>query len=207
MITAIVGKPGMGKSFQLVRLAWQAIRGGRDVYSNVLIDFSKLMKKRKKPYGRLYYWHELSQFTYIHNGLVLIDEVGAYFDSRSYAKFPEDVRIKFQQYRKDGLDIYYTVQAYSRADLIIRQLTNYVLECKRMYWLFWATNYYPEEYEKAGLDRPKTQGSFFYVFNKRIAESYDTTQSINRLDKSNPYKFPLMADIINERNTKGGDMN
>jgi len=200
MITAIVGKPGSGKSLQLVRIAQATLRKGRDVYSNVLMDENK-MNLGKKVRGRLYRWKDISEFKYIYNGVILMDEVGAYFDSRSYAKFPEDVRVKFQQYRKDGLDIFYTVQAYSRADLIIRQLTNFVQECHNIFGIFWVTEFYPEEYEKPlGIPR-KGRGTFAYFGTKKLYSIYDTKQSINRRDKI-PYVFPLMKDIL----MKGGDM-
>jgi len=198
MITGIIGKPGSGKSLQLVRIAQQMLRRNRDVYSNILMDESKM--KLPKKHGNLYYWHDVSQFEHIHNGVILWDELGAYFDSRAYSKFPEEVRIKFQQYRKDGLDIFYTVQAYSRADLIIKQLTNFILECHCLFNIFWCTEWYPEEYEKQGA-LGKHRGSFFYFGGKKLYSVYDTTQRINTVEKT-VYKFPRMVEILN----KGGDM-
>lgn len=198
MITAIVGKPGTGKSLQLTRIAKKAIKSGHDVYSNVIMDESKMrLPKKLKKKGTLYYWKDLSQLKFIHNGIVLWDELGAYFDSRAYKDFPADVRVKFQQYRKDGLDVFYTVQAYSRADKIIRDLTNFVQECHSMFNVFWVTEWYPEEYEKYGQPGAKHRGSFFYFGHKSLYEVYDTFQSIQRDHKVEEYKFPLMSDKLN----------
>lgn len=193
MITAIIGKPGTGKTLQMVRFAEKFLKKGQDVYSNILLDQSK-MNLGKKP-GRLFFWQDIEQFKYIHEGVILWDEVGAYFDSRAYAKFPEDVRIKLQQSRKDGLNLFYTVQAYSRADLILKQLTNFLLECHSIFNIFWVTEYFPEEYEKPM--NAKHRGTFFYLGTKKLYSYYNTKQKIGQhfgLD----YQFPLMTEKLKE---------
>lgn len=202
MITAVVGKPGSGKSMYLVGLARSEMKAGRDVYSNIVIDENKFKLKGKKI-GKLFYYQTLEQLTYVKDGTVLLDEVGAYLDSRQYTNFPTDVRIKFQQHRKDGLNMFYSVQSYGRADLIIRQLTNDILVCKNLWGLFFTlTRYDADEYEE---EKPKMLGFKFFIPNRKVFKAYDTLQSINRQMVEN-YKFIRMADYIKEilqRSTNG----
>lgn len=203
MITAIVGKPGSGKTLQIVRLAKQFLNKGRDVYTNVPMNEDKM--KLKKKHGKFYYFRSIKEFTYIFDGIVLLDELGGYFDSRDYMKFPPEVRVKLQQYRKDGVDVYYSVQSYSRAEKIIRELTNFVIECHNIFGIFWVTEYYPEDYEQVtpGL-KEKSRGSFMYFGTKNLYACYDTKWSINRV-LNNSYKFQLMSQKILE--LKGGENN
>lgn len=196
MIYAVVGKPGTGKTYNLVRFAEKFLRQGINVYSNIIIDETKF-QLGKKP-GTLYYWYDMKEFADVYNGVVLWDEIGAYFDSRNYEKFPEEIRRKFQQYRKERLDIYYSVQAYGRTDLIIRQITNIVIECNHIWKFFWTKSFDdPEAYLK---DEQQGAMVFPHWFNQRIASAYDTYQSVKRLTKKE-YQFRLMKDVL----LKGGD--
>jgi hypothetical protein len=199
MITAIIGKPGSGKSLQLVRICRKAFRNGRDVYSNIVLDVDKMKGRKKKGLGECYFWNRIDELKYMEKGLVAWDEIGSYFDSRSYAKFPPDVRVKFQQYRKDGLDIFYTSQAWSRVDLIVRQLTNIVIECTSIFGVFYVREWYPEEYEKPAGVPKKFLGQFAYFGHKGLYSIYDTFQSVNRADKGT-YKFRKMETEFESRN-------
>jgi len=200
MLSAIVGKPGYGKTYTGVRYIEKWLNEGIDVYSNVVIDetYYKLRKStEKKPLGRLYYWNDITNFIDIHSGIVFADEFGSYFDSRDYTKFPPEVRVKFQQYRKDRLDIYYTVQSFGRTDLIVRQLTNTVIECNHLGKLFWTKEYQDVE----GYEKGENVGTLAipHFFNERIARAYDTYQEVNKRVKKDA-EFTLMKDLL-----KGGD--
>jgi len=210
MIYAIVGKPGAGKSYLLTRQCKFFLESGIDVYSNVEIDPSKLDLKPVRAHwystdrvrlGRLYYWQSLEDFRYITNGIVLLDEAGAYFEPREWAKFSIEDRVKFQQHRKQRLDIYLTVQSFGRVDAIIRQLTAVVFEVKKYGSLFVVREFSPDDID---LKTRKTLKVKMYLFDKKIADSYDTYATVNLREKSVKH-FPLMLDHI--KSLKGGDKN
>jgi len=183
MIYAVTGKPGSGKSYLLVRKCKYYLEHGIDVYSNIQIDERKLNLKPYKPLfrkqkelGKCFYWQSLADFRYINNGIVLLDEAGAYFEPREWAKFSLEDRVKFQQHRKQRLDILLSVQNFARVDAIIRQLTNAVYECHKLKNLFWYSEYQPEEVH---LKKRKRLSRKFYFFDQKIASAYDTLATVN----------------------------
>lgn len=129
MINIVVGKPGSGKTYYLVRKAHRFLRQGRDVYSNFFIDFksydeetrkkplnrwldsfcslpfvrdirAKLFHNKNRQPGKLYFWNELEDLLEIRGGEILIDECQIYFNSRSWKKLPFRLQYKLQQHRK-----------------------------------------------------------------------------------------------------------
>jgi len=186
MIYAVTGKPGSGKSYFLVRMAKYYLERGVNVYSNIKINEKQLNLKPFKPLfrkplklGECYFWQSLADFRYIHDGIVLLDEAGAYFEPREWAKFSLEDRVKFQQHRKQKLDILLSVQNFARVDAIIRQLTNTVYECRHIGKLFWRSEYVPEEVH---LKKRKRISRKWYWFDKQIADAYDTFATVNLLE-------------------------
>lgn len=129
MINVVVGKPGSGKTYYLVKKAHKFLRQGRDVYSNFYIDFKsydqetrkkfinrwlgkfynlpfvrnvrlRFFNKKDRRLGKLYFWNELEDLLEIRGGEILIDECQIYFNSRSWKKLPFRLQYKFQQHRK-----------------------------------------------------------------------------------------------------------
>jgi len=125
MINIITGKPGTGKTYNLVRLAHIFIQSGRDVYSNFYINYDEYDKKRRKTLlnrfryflrmfctrrlgfkfrpkhlGTIYFWENLEDLIDIRGGEILIDECQIYFNSREWKKLPVRLQYKFQQHRK-----------------------------------------------------------------------------------------------------------
>lgn len=199
MIYAIVGKPGSGKSYLLIKLAKKFLESGTDVYSNVKINESLLKLKPKRKLfgkqlslGKCYFWNSLAQFRYINNGVVLFDEAGAYFEPREWAKFEPEDRIKFQQHRKQKLEIYMTVQNFNRVDQVIRQLTNLIYEVHKIFNLFFFKVYVPEDID---LKKRKALGINFYLFKQKLADAYDTFQMVNLVEKAE-FKFKPMSDFF-----------
>lgn len=125
MINIVTGKPGTGKTYNLVRLAHKFILEGRDVYSNFYINFDEYEKQRQKTYsyrisrflrifltrylrikfrpkklGRIFFWKRINEFVNIKGGEILIDECQIYFNSRGWKDLPPELQYKFQQHRK-----------------------------------------------------------------------------------------------------------
>jgi len=200
MINIVVGKPGTGKTYYLVKLARKFIVSGKDVYANFFIDrqkiisdyensfacrLKKLLNKPKTEYGRLIFWERLDDFLNIRGGEVLIDECQIYFNSRKWKELPERLQYKFQQHRKhvkkDGsgkvvaLNIWGAVQNVKRIDTVVRELVNNVFSLKRAGKLFLIRQYDIEEIDKAKKDCYSVR---FFLFNQKVAESYDTFEEI-----------------------------
>jgi len=205
MIYAICGKQGIDKTYYLTLLCRKFLNQGINVYANYKIDqriFKFSQKKIEKgKIGKLYYWNDVAQFRHIFNGIVLIDEIGAYFESRNFSKFTTEDRIKFQQHRKERLDIYYTVQAYTRTDLIIRQLTNQVIQLKKFFNIFTAWEYDATDYEFAKDFRTiKCLSRNFYFLRKKIYQAYDTYALINASERN--FMFKNMAEFFKDVDEK-----
>jgi len=129
MINIVVGKPGAGKTYYLVKKAKKFLRQGRDVYSNFYINFdaydqktrnslgdrllalllrlryfrylhARFLTKKNKRSGRLFFWNELDELLDIRGGEILIDECQIYFNSRAWKRLPFRLQYKFQQHRK-----------------------------------------------------------------------------------------------------------
>jgi len=181
MIYVISGKVGAGKTYYCVKLAKYFLERGVNVYSNILIDFKNLKPAKKlfKKYalGTLYYWNNLEQFIHIDNGIILFDEAASVFEPRLWYNLPYEHRIKFQQHRKDKLDIYLTAQNFNRLDIIIRQLTNFVIEIKyiKALRLFIAHTIEPQDYNNK---KPKIIKREMFFLNKELANSYNTYEKI-----------------------------
>jgi len=204
MIYAIVGKPGKGKSYLLVRKCKEFLEHGIDVYSNIEINEKLLdlvprrrsfFNRQRVELGRLFYWQSLADFRYIVDGIVLLDEAGAYFEPREWAKFSIEDRVKFQQHRKQKLDIWLTVQNFSRVDSVIRQLTAFLYEVQKIGSLFWLKKIDPDEVD---LRKRQVLGHEWYWFDKKVANAYDTFATVNLREKS-VHDFPLMKDRLKRK--------
>ncbi|MBL7058521.1 hypothetical protein ISS03_04235 [Patescibacteria group bacterium] len=210
MINIVTGKPGTGKTYNLVRLAYGFIEEGKDVYSNFYINFDKYEQKRQKTYayrirnflrifvirylgiklrpkrlGKIYFWKRIDEFVDIKGGEILIDECQIYFNSRGWKDLPPELQYKFQQHRKHikrdengkiiGLNIWGAVQNVRRIDTVIRELVNNVFILKKVGVVFLAKQYDIEEVDK---ENKICYSRVFFMFDKTLANSYDTFQEI-----------------------------
>lgn len=117
MITGYVGRPGKGKTLLMTWDLRKAMARGRKVYANYPILGGR-------------YWHDLEQVYGVRNGVIGMDEAGSIVNSRKWEKLPEDVVRQWQQSRKLGLDLFFTAQAFTGVDKILRGITNLVWVCQ-----------------------------------------------------------------------------
>ena len=180
MINCVVGKPGTGKTYFLLKKAVKALRSGRDVYSNFWIDFDKLRKLRLlgKKSGGLFYWHDIADLINIKQGLILMDECQIWFNSRKWQTLDERAQYKLQQHRKHGLDILGASQNLKRIDSVMRELINEVYEVKRLGRFFLVKTFEVEDIDKA---KRKSYGYRAYFLNKKLANCFDTFQEIKKI--------------------------
>lgn len=176
MINIYVGKPGMGKTYALVRLAYKLINQGRNVYSNFHIDFSTL--PLKPNCGKVFYWHDINEIVPIKQGEIIIDECQIYMNSRKWKDLPLSVQYKLQQHRKQGLNIHGAVQNVRRIDSVARELVNSIFECKKALGRLFVV----KEYDIEDIDKEKRRSysTQYYFLDMKLANCYDTLQEIKQ---------------------------
>lgn len=125
------GPEGSGKSYQLALAAgvlvernakWlKKTRVPRPIVSNLHFEpwFERFAKDRGVP---IKYWKDLEVLPALTECDLLIDEVGAYFDSRTFKDLPLDVRLWLAQADKLGVDIFGTAQDFAQVDVSFRRL-------------------------------------------------------------------------------------
>jgi len=68
-------------------------------------------------------WKDLEELPALRDCDLIVDEVGAYFDSRTFKDLPLDIRLWLAQASKLGVDIYGSAQDFAQVDISFRRLT------------------------------------------------------------------------------------
>jgi len=179
-IKMLTGLPGQGKTYVLAQIAYNALYEGRDVYANFRLGYPEESKSQN-----LHYWRDPKDLVGIENGVIVMDEAHVYFNSRLWAEFPIELQYKFQQHRKDGLDIWGTVQNEARLDVVIRELVTSFYQCVKMFgsgegastpWgLIRVAQYAPEDIKSI---RGQPKAVEWYWIKSKITRFYDTLGKI-----------------------------
>ena len=125
------GPEDSGKSYQLALRAgklvernskwFQMTKIKRPIFSNLEFQpwFEKFSEERNVP---IRYWKDLEELPLMSEGDLIIDEIGTYFDSRTFKDLSLDVRLWVAQASKLGTDIYGSAQDFAQVDLSFRRL-------------------------------------------------------------------------------------
>lgn len=186
MIKIITGKPGTGKTYELVRIAYKAMKQGKNIYSNFHIDFSNYTFKNTN--GKIYFWNKISDLVNLKNGEILIDECQIYMNSRNWKNLDERFQYKLQQHRKQGLNIWGAVQNVKRIDTVARELVNSVFVMRKIGKMFLINEYDIEDIEKV---KKKSYSFKMFFLNKKLANSYNTMQEIS-------YNLPVQQNSFHK---------
>lgn len=174
MIEGYVGRPGAGKSYSMVARAVKLI-GHRPIYANWLQPDSVL-------FGEIPQWFttftDLEALLDVDNALVLIDEIGLWFNARRFRETSMDTLSFFRQSRKNGLDLWYTTQREGDIDVVIREMTATIWDCQRYFNMIYCR----------GKDPQDKKGSYFlkqtYPVRESIGRMYDTYAIVGGPDGS-----------------------
>jgi len=100
MIYEFIGLPGEGKTHEMVSRAHdlQLQYPELKTYSNIHVAW---------PHIRLRSLEDLLQ---ARNGIVILDESQRYFDAYDWQKLPQELRLKMQEHRHHGLEVFCTTQ-------------------------------------------------------------------------------------------------
>lgn len=146
-IRAYIGLNGSGKSLAMVHDIWPSIQAGRRILSTVpILDPST--GEPHPQYERLTEWGQLLD---ARSCDVLFDEVQGIANSRASQGMPVQVQTFLHQLRRRDITLSWTSPSWSRADLLIREVTRAVTVCR---------GYFPEV--RRGIDGeevPRTWGA------------------------------------------------
>lgn len=145
-IYSIDGRPRNGKTYYVISQVPLWLKQNKRIYSNIKLFPDKIIKKgfwfgqkkeywsndiagqitnksdRDNPQKKILYWRNIDEWNYMSNGVIIADEGQRYFNARMWSLLSEDTEIKLQQHGKENLDIFLTVQHYSRLDVTLRLL-------------------------------------------------------------------------------------
>lgn len=212
MKVVYTGLESSGKSLALAMRAdevlkrnikWKKKTGiARPIISN--IAFSETFKRRAEEAGILVFiWENLDDLIKWKDADVFIDELGTYFDSRTWPNLSLDVRRWIAQSAKSGIEIYSAAQDFSQVDIAFRRLTNVVYHIikllgsprpsntrppVRRIWglcIRWELDARSFKQEQAEMKLAWIVPSFFFI-RKKYTELFDTRQFLHR---SQPPEF------------------
>lgn len=127
-IRAYIGANGGGKSLAAVHDALHALDHGRPVLSNVALYDPDTGQPHRL-------WVPLTSFSQLMEARgcdVLLDEVTGVASSREASSLPPQVANLLVQLRRRDLTLSWTTPSWSRADKIIREVTQLVTLCRGM---------------------------------------------------------------------------
>lgn len=194
MINILTGLPGSGKTYILTRKALEFAYEGRKLYSNfrLVTEKGSLFYPFRK---QITYWETADELIKIEKGVILMDEAQVYFNSRRWNDLDIRLQYKLQQHRKDGLDIWGTVQSETRIDPVMRELVTQYYLCHKLFGSKEAAKfvfglikvgvYYPEDIKRVTSTHVFSE---WYYIRKRFVKLYDTNTKISLEDKVRPMK-------------------
>jgi len=195
---AIIGKPGSGKTYIATKFILDAMRQGRNVFSNfpvVSVDGKYVSKVWKPEYMTL---EERFSYTdprtgrtvtevYIGKNLtravIVVDEALRDFWSRDFAGFTKDDALWFSTCAQHEISFYYITQHENRIDTIINDCANLFIVVEKLELpvlnvpLYFDLTYWNDETEmKNSPFHPELEpfDTERYWFSKDVAGAYDT---------------------------------
>lgn len=141
MKTVYIGKEGSGKTLLMgADTYWIVSRNSklfdktgivRPIRSNIAYskEFEEYAKSKNVD---IFYWKNIEELETFTECDLFIDEVGAYFDSRTFADLPLTTRLWLAQAQKLGVHIYAGAQDWGQIDVSFRRLVGRLYELKKI---------------------------------------------------------------------------
>lgn len=217
-IYVVTGKPRHGKTYFLVSRAVEWIKSGERVFSNISLKleapiFKKYLIKNKlntrnttnknsiygdlddpndlaNPRKQVFFWRNLRDWNKMDKGIILCDEGTRYFNPRRWQMLSEETETKLQQHGKEMLDIWLTVQHWSRLDSSLRVLCESFFVVRKhnflniLTYVKWSEHYL-EDLERVDRLNEEDRESFradwgWFMLSKKYAECFDTKQMVGK---------------------------
>jgi len=189
MISIYTGRPGEGKTYVMTAKALDALRAGRHVWANYRLNDEVIEKNGWAK--QITYYSELRDLYKAEEGLILMDEVHVYLNSRRWDRLPAEFERKLQQHRKDGLDIIGSAQSIDRVDKVFRELVHAFYRCFKVmgsngsdklaapWGLIAVFRYKPEDVTKDEAKRQSISFPDFFSIKKEVAHFYDSFAKVS----------------------------
>lgn len=203
-IMGLVGPNGGGKTACAVSMANIAMNEqNRKVLSTVpLIDSRPESPTYRQPHPLYVPWQHWDQLLDWWDGDVLADEVLSIAGSRASASLDPRAQTLLVQLRKRNARFWWTAPSFARADLIIREVTQAITECRGFYasrqsaqerrgviqsWapkrLFSFRTYDATEFDEWTTGRRESANpmvsEWFHGVGSRVFRSYDTLGAVD----------------------------
>lgn len=127
-ITGFVGPNGGGKSLAMIATTLPSLDAGRRVLSTV-----RLLAEDGSPHPSYTPFVDFDQLLDAEHCDVLMDEIVGIANSRDGGKLPTPVQNLLVQLRRRDVVLRWTAPNWARADKIIREVTQAVVECRGFY--------------------------------------------------------------------------
>jgi len=214
MKTIFAGLEDSGKSLQLAMTVtelvernakWLAITGKpREIVSNLEFKDEFLNWATIEKGVPVRYWKDLAELPELTECDLIVDEVGTYFDSRSFKDLPLEIRLWLAQASKLGVDIYGSAQDFAQVDISFRRLTNQLYHItklagshrpsatrppvKRIWGICTVRELDPVAYDEDSK-KFSNKGMFpsFFFIQKKYTDIFDTQKRIAK-SAPPPYK-------------------
>jgi hypothetical protein len=119
MITAYVGKPGTGKTYQMSRDLCAAMDRGIEVWANYALRGA-------------HYFERMEEVANVNKGIVAVDELNTWMPASKWQSVPISQIATFTQSRHEDLDMFYSTQSFRKVVSDVRLITT---EVWRMGWV------------------------------------------------------------------------
>lgn len=179
---------------------WKRKSGiSRPIVSN--IEFSKsFMERAEKMEIPVHIWSNLDDLIRWRDADVFIDELGTYFDSRTWTDLSLDTRRWIAQGAKSGIEMYAAAQDFAQVDVAFRRLTTVVYQInkltgsarpaatrppvKRIWGICVKWELDPRSFKstEAEMKLAWIMPGFFFI-RRKWCELFDTTQFLKRSER------------------------
>lgn len=163
MIIAYTGMPGSGKTMALVDRAHKAMLAGRTVFANFPLKGTYQIS-----------FDDICENQFPEDCLVLIDEAGRWFNSRSWKDLPPEVFDLFTMHRHVKMDLFIAVQSFARIDKSLREVVELVYWSTNRSFLPFHKYYGYYDLEKLGSMKGDHHAMHITWKTKRLRGLYDT---------------------------------
>lgn len=188
-LVIFTGRQGNGKSIAMMKYALDL----HDMYPECKILSNTKFSYQTQP---LTHWRQLVTFKNGHMGVVaIIDELQNWFSSNQSKNFPPEMLSVITQNRKNRRLILGTSQNFYLLAKAIRSQCTEIRECVTFAGvLTFVVRREPLVDSDGDVKEMKYRGSYFFVHNSRLRDSYDTWAVVDSLSKSGFHDNPFIKD-------------